>query len=128
MVIGLGVDVFEVSRMERALREGDAGFAASLFTCEEIEYCAHRPDPACQFAASFAAKEAVLKALSVSDSSPTHWHDVELRAAADGTRAVVLHGALKTLARKRGACRVLLSLSCSPSLAAARAILESEHD
>lgn len=128
MVIGLGVDVFEVSRMERALREGDAGFAAGLFTPEEIAYCERQPDPARHFAASFAVKEAVLKALSVPEGSGTRWHDVELRVAADGTLGVTLHGGAKALARERRIHRVLVSVSRSRGLATARALLESDHD
>lgn len=125
MVIGLGVDVFEVSRMERALREGDPGFAPELFTPDEIAYCRRQPNPSPHFAERFALKEAVFKALSITSEPGASWREVELRRA-DGSAVIVLHGRVEALARERGVRRVLHSLTRVQGLAIARAILESE--
>jgi len=128
MIIGLGVDVFEVSRMERALRDGDSGFPRDLFTPQEIAACERQPNPPRQFAALFALKEAILKALSVCEDSGAAWLEVELNLDADGAATASLHGGLEALARRRRVGRVLVSLSHAPGLAIARAVLESDHD
>jgi holo-[acyl-carrier protein] synthase len=128
MIIGLGVDVFEVSRMERALREGDPGLTRDLFTLREIADCERQSDPIPQFAARFALKEAVLKALSIADDGSPRWRDIELLTGDDGVATLTLGGALEAQARQRGVVRVFHSLSHTRGLVVARAILESDHD
>lgn len=128
MVIGLGVDVFEVSRMERALREGDPDLPLDLFTFEEIAWCKRQNDPTPQFAERFALKEAVFKALSIDDNTRGSWRDVELVVSPDRAPHVVLHGRVDAVARQRGVSRVLYSIVHTQGLTIARAILESEHD
>ncbi len=128
MLIGLGVDVFEVSRMERALHEGDPGFTHDLFTPAEIAYCQRQRDPIPHFAARFVVKEAVFKALSLNDEEPVPWRDVEVRIHESGDVNVALHGRLEQLAAARGVGRVLISITRARGLAMAGAILESRHD
>jgi holo-[acyl-carrier protein] synthase len=125
MVVGLGVDVFEVSRMEQALREGDPGFEHSLFTDDEIAYCRRQQDPAAHFAARFALKEAVFKALAVDHAAGVSWRSVELHVTPRATATVVLHSPLKELADARGIIRVFTSFSRAGGLVAASAVLES---
>lgn len=128
MVVGLGVDVFEVSRMERALREGDPGFSRQLFTPEELAYGERQPNPARLFSEWFALKEAVLKALSAPDAPPLSWRDIEFRAGSGGDCSVTLHGSAKSLADARGVGRVRVSMSHANGLAVARAILEDADE
>jgi holo-[acyl-carrier protein] synthase len=125
MVVGLGVDVFDVSRMEQALREGDPGFERGLFTDDEIAYCRRQHHPAAHFAARFAVKEAVLKALALDGASGASWRSVELSVTPGAAPAVILHGPLKEIARVRGIVRVLASFSHAGGLVAASAVLES---
>jgi holo-[acyl-carrier protein] synthase len=128
MVIGLGVDVFEVSRMERALRKGDPDLPRDLFTFEEIAYCTRQNDPTPHFAERFALKEAVFKALSIDDNTPGCWRDVELIVSPGSAPRLVLHRRIDAVARERGVGRVLHSIVHAQGLTIARAILESEHD
>ena len=64
-IIGVGIDVVETERM-RAVLARTPTFADRVFTEAEREYCRAKRDPTERFAARFAAKEAVLKALDES--------------------------------------------------------------
>ena len=124
MVVGLGVDVFDVPRMDEELRK-DSGVALQLFSPEEVSYCESQRYPARHFAVRFAAKEAVFKALGVDGCAAPRWRDVEVVLTPGGGREVVLHGTLKELAERRGVRRLHLSLSHTRALAMAGVILES---
>jgi len=60
-----GTDIVAVPRIETLIRDGGASFLNRWFTAGEIDYCAGKAVPSRHFAARFAAKEAVLKALPV---------------------------------------------------------------
>ena len=95
MLQGLGVDVFTVKRMRRALRD-DPGFPAVVFTPAEIADCTAEPDPARAFAARFAAKEAALKAVAVVPPDVGIFRDIEVRLR-DGRPSVAWRGRLAEL-------------------------------
>ena len=61
-IVGLGVDICEIARMERALARHPT-MRARVFTPEEIAYCDAKARPAETYAGRFAAREAVIKAL-----------------------------------------------------------------
>ena len=65
MIVGVGLDLCLISRMARALSRSEGRFAARVFTAEERQYCDERAAPAQHYAARFAAKEAILKALKI---------------------------------------------------------------
>ena len=125
MILGLGIDVFAVSRMERVLREGDPGLLRALFTAREIAHCQQQPHAATHYAACFALKEATFKALAPDGRLMARWRDIEIRPTASGRRAVLLHGRTKAAARRLGVRRILISLTHARGLAAASAVLES---
>ena len=62
MSVGLGVDIVEIERMRRIL-DRTPSFAHKVFTDAEQDYCNRKGNPATHYAARFAAKEAVCKAL-----------------------------------------------------------------
>jgi holo-[acyl-carrier protein] synthase len=135
MIVGVGVDLFEVARMEHQLRQGGAAFREELFTPGEIAYCETKRCPARHYAARFAAKEAVLKALAQGQPpegrSPDRgrrdgwtWREVEVRSEG-GPPSVVLHGSLHARAQALHVGRILLSLSHTRELAMANVVLES---
>jgi holo-[acyl-carrier protein] synthase len=120
MVIGVGVDLFEIARMTRELRDRDPGLREDLFTPAEIASCEASRDPMARYAERFAAKEAVFKA--VRPGRGASWRDVEVRPR--GRRAdVFLHGTMKAQAEALGVRRVRLSLSRSRGLAMASVVL-----
>ena len=81
-VIGIGVDLCEVDRMRTALA-ARPGCARALFTDDEQAYCDRRTDPTERYAARFAAKEAVMKAMGVGVGA-CKWREIEV---AQGRRA-----------------------------------------
>jgi len=128
MVVGLGVDVFDVGRVEARLHPHDTAFFQQIFTPDEIADCEGRPRPAAHYAARFAAKEAVLKALAppVEGEVPLVWRDIDIRRLRDGRHDVVLHGRVRALAEHRGVTRILLSITLARGLALASVVLEAQ--
>jgi phosphopantetheine--protein transferase-like protein len=119
-VLGVGVDLCEVDRMRRTLAR-TPGFADRVYTEAEQDYCRRRRDPAERFAARFAAKEAVLKALGAGIGSCS-LRDIEVVRAESGAPSLVLHGRAAALAADRGVTAWHLSLTHTATLAEAIAI------
>jgi holo-[acyl-carrier protein] synthase len=127
MIVGVGHDVFDVARMDAELRKQGASLRDELFTPDEVAYCEGKRYPARHFAARFAAKEAVFKALGVDPAKGQRWREVEIRNEATGQPRVLLHGDARGLARDRRVDAVLLSLTHTAELAAATVVLESRE-
>jgi len=127
MILGLGLDLVEVARIERILGDDAPGrarrFLDRCFTRGEQATCEARRDRASGYAARFAAKEAVVKALGA--PSGVRWTDVEV-VRAGGPPRVRLAGAAEAAARSRGVSRVHLTLTHDGGMAAAAAVLEGE--
>ncbi len=116
--MGVGMDLLEIERLERAL-ERRPRLAERLFTAGEREACADVPRPARHLAARFCAKEAVVKALALREWSP---HEIEVVGGRGGPPAVRLHGrAAARLAELGG--EVEISLTHSRTVAGAVAVL-----
>ena len=123
-VLGVGIDLVEVSRLEEALqRQGDR-FLTRIFTQEEQKYCSGKARAAQFYAARFAAKEAVAKAFGTGIGAELGWLDIEVRHNAAGAPVIVLLGKGGDLARARGIREVLISLTHTSSTAAASVILQ----
>jgi holo-[acyl-carrier protein] synthase len=116
-VSGVGLDLLDVGRLERALARRPR-LAKRLFTEAELEYAARRARPAQHLAARFCAKEAVSKALGVGGWS---FHDVEV-VATEAAPRVRLSGAAARRARELGG-EPLVSLTHTASTAGAVALL-----
>lgn len=124
MIVGLGVDLFDVPRMEAELRAPGADLGPVLFTPAEIAFCDRQRHPARHYAACFAAKEAAVKALALHGRAGVCWRDAEVRPEPGGTIGVALHGALRAEAERLGVTRVLASLSHTHRVATACVLLE----
>ena len=112
----VGLDVIEIARVRRAL-ERYAGFRDRCFTVEEQAYCDSRPNPAQHYAARFAGKEAVGKALGFGVARAFAWRDVEI--AGRPKPSVRLSGRVAAWAARVGAGAIDLSMTHSRELAAA---------
>jgi holo-[acyl-carrier protein] synthase len=119
-VIGIGVDLCDVGRMRASLARTPT-LAGRLFTPEERAYCEQRPDPAERYAARFAAKEAVLKAMGLGLGA-CRWHDIEVVRADSGAPSLRLAGTAAAAAAERGVERWLLTLTHTSDLAEAIAV------
>lgn len=119
----IGIDVIENERFARAL-ERRPRLAERVFTAGEREYCLSRPNPAQHFAARFAAKEAVGKALGTGVSS---WREIEVGSG--GQPEVRMSGVTGRRAAALGAGELSLSLShCGPVSVAVAAAAVSERE
>ena len=125
MIVGVGVDECEVARMGAALAR-TASMRDRLFTAEEQAYAAAaEPGMAAQrYAARFAAKEAVLKALGAGLGA-CKFVEIEVVRAESGAPSVLLHGAAAALASSRGANTVWISLTHTVERATAFVVAES---
>ena len=117
----VGTDLIEIARVRRAL-ERYPGFRERCFTEAERAYCDSRPNPPQHYAARFAAKEAVGKALGFGVARAFAWRDVE--TAGRPKPAVRLSGRVRAWAERAGAGAIDLSMSHSRELATAVAVVE----
>ncbi len=119
-VVGVGVDILEVRRLARAYERFGDRLVERVFTPEEAAYCLGRADWASALAGRFAAKEAVLKAISPEPPHGLMFREINIRA--DGGRpAVALTGAAAAAAAARGVTRVFVSISHEKEYAVATA-------
>lgn len=125
-ILGLGVDIIEVERIRAAIQRHGDRFHQRFCTASEAAYSIGMRDPAPFFAARFAAKEAVSKALGTGIGLQCGWLEIEVRRKASGEPFVVLHGGAAETAKRLGIARVLLSLSHTENYAVAQAIAVSE--
>jgi len=117
----VGTDLIEIARVRSAL-ERYPGFRERCFTEAERAYCDSRPNPPQHYAARFAAKEAVGKALGFGVARAFAWRDVEI--AGRPKPAVRLSGRVRAWAERAGAGAIDLSMSHSRELATAVAVVE----
>jgi len=113
----IGVDLIEIGRIERALRR--TGFRERVFTDAEREYCDSRPNPAQHYAARFAGKEAIGKALGCGVNFT--WREIEI--AGRPKPGVQLSGWTKAWGERVNAGAIDLSMTHSKELAAAIAVV-----
>ena len=128
MVIATGVDLAEIERVARALaaRHGER-FRARIYTAEEQRYCDSRGRGRAEsYAARFAAKEAVMKALGVGWGGDAGWQDICVVRRRGGPPMIELSGAALATARRKGIARLSLALSHAGGLAVAFVVAEGE--
>lgn len=112
MPLAHGVDLVEVPRIERMLAKPGDRFAERCFTDSERAYCESGGKLRVErYAARFAAKEAVMKALGTGWTGGVAWTDIEVVRDGTGRPAIVLHNAAKELAEKSGLREWAISLS-----------------
>ncbi len=116
-VIGVGIDLVDVERFRISLARTPS-MRTRMFTDGERRYAEQANDPAERYAARFAAKEAVMKALGVGLGA-FGFHDVEVVRAESGAPALVVAGPAETLAVERGVVAWQLSLTHTATSAGA---------
>lgn len=125
MIVGLGLDIAEVDRIEAAIRRHGAPFLERLFTPAEVSYCERHKNRFERYAARFAAKEAAMKALGTGWSQGVRWRDIEVTREVTGKPTLRLTGAARQIAERMGAKNISVSITHSGNLALAQVIFES---
>ena len=119
-VLGVGIDLCDVERLRAAMAR-TPGMRNRIFSALEQEYCERRKDPAERYAARFAAKEAVLKAMGAGLGSCALF-DIEVVNESTGAPHVALRDSAAELAAEKGVVGWHLSLTHTSSLAQATAL------
>ncbi len=127
MIVGIGTDLAEVSRVRAAIERYGARFIQRIFTPAEIAYVDRKANKYERYAARFAAKEAGMKAIGTGWSRGVRWQDFEVSNKPSGEPTLRFHGAAAEIAAQRGAVNVVLSLTHTVEMAMAVVILEGRE-
>lgn len=124
MIIGVGTDLCEIGRIERALDRFGERFARRILVESELERFYANRRPAAYLAKRFAAKEALSKALGTGIHFPMNWHNVAVENATSGKPALRFSEPLSELLRRRGIKQAHVSLTDETGMACAFVVLE----
>jgi holo-[acyl-carrier protein] synthase len=125
VIVGLGVDIAEINRMEAAITRHGKPFLDRIFTPAEIAYCERHRNRFERYAGRFAAKEATMKALGTGWARGVRWVDIEVTRLPTGQPTLTLHGKTREHAERLGMRRASLSITHSGNTAFAQVIFES---
>jgi holo-[acyl-carrier protein] synthase len=126
VIYGIGTDLIEIPRVERALARFGLRFAQRVLCEPELRRFRAHAKPASYLAKRFAAKEAFSKALGTGIRAPANWHGVWVSNLRSGKPQLEFSALLAALLEKRGIRRTHLTLSDERGLAAATVILECD--
>jgi holo-[acyl-carrier protein] synthase len=124
MIVGIGTDIIEVNRIERLLSE-QKRFKERIFTRVEIEYCEHKKNNVQNYAARFAVKEALLKAIGTGWREGVAFKEIEVKNNEKGKPELALSGTVKTITEEMGVKNIQVSISHLKDLAIGMVILEA---
>lgn len=119
MIKGTGIDIIEIERIQRAVE--NEKFIKRIFTKNEIEYFKTINNNIYTIAGSFAAKEAVVKALGTGVRG-FKWLDIEIVRDKLGKPIVILHEKARRISNEKGITKIELSISHCRQYAVAQAI------
>jgi holo-[acyl-carrier protein] synthase len=122
-IVSIGVDICEINRLQKIILQHQTRFLAKVFTSSEIAYCEKKVDKYPSYAARFAAKEAVLKALGTGLRLGLNWKDIEVHNDDLGKPHLKFYGKTGEVIENR---KVLLSLSHTKNNAIAFVIVEGK--
>ena len=124
MILGIGIDIIEVSRIQSSHERFGERFLNRILLPNEISYCLSYKTPGPFLAVRFAAKEAISKAFGTGIGAQLGWQDMEVGRKESGEPFVILHERGRKLLQARGGRSVLISLSHTQNYAAAVAVPE----
>jgi holo-[acyl-carrier protein] synthase len=126
VIVGLGTDLAEVDRIQRAIERHGPRFVERVYTPGEIAYVERRKAGRFErYAARFAAKEAAMKAIGTGWRRGVRWRDFETANLPSGKPTLRFHGVAAAIAEKLGVRHVSLSLTHTAVQALAVVILEA---
>lgn len=124
LIIGLGVDIAEVPRIQAAVERRGQTFLHRVFTENEIAYCERFKNKFERYAGRFAAKEATMKALGTGWRRGIRWVDLEVVREQSGRPTISLAGEAAKIAAQLGVRRISLSITHTEAQALAQVIFE----
>ena len=127
MIYGVGTDVVEIQRIEKALERFGDRFARRILCESELRRFAVHRQPAAYLAKRFAAKEAFTKALGTGIHAPANWHGVWVQNLPSGKPVLQFSEELARLLERRKILSSHLSLTDERGVAMATVILECER-
>jgi holo-[acyl-carrier protein] synthase len=124
MIVGLGIDIAEVHRIQAAIERYGKAFLERVFTAREIAYCESSKNRFERYAGRFAAKEAGMKALGTGWRRGVRWVDLEIVRLPSGKPTLELRGRAEEFAGRLGVVHISLSITHSENTALAQVIFE----
>jgi holo-[acyl-carrier protein] synthase len=124
MILGTGVDLAEVPRIQASIERFGRKFIERIYTPREIAYVERKANRFERYAARFAAKEAGMKAIGTGWRHGVRWQDFEVSNLVSGKPTLRFHGVAATFAEKLGVRNVSLSLTHTKEYGMANVILE----
>lgn len=124
MIVGMGIDVAEVKRIQAVIESQQERFLQRVYTAEETAYCEQFKNKFERYAGRFAAKEAAMKALGTGWSRGVRWVDVEVVRQRGGRPTISLKGEAKKIADALGVKHIALSITHTAEQAIAQVIFE----
>jgi holo-[acyl-carrier protein] synthase len=128
MIIGTGIDIVNIERIERLMARWGDLFLGRVFTEREIVWCQQRTRPPECFAIRFAAKEAFLKAIGWGLRNGIQWTDIEVESDPMGKPSLFFHRKAKEVLETHRIQKALLTLSHDRPYAVAHVLLEGRKD
>ncbi len=125
MIVGMGIDVAEVKRIQAVIESQKERFLRRVYTSSESAYCEQFKYRFERYAGRFAAKEAAMKALGTGWSRGVRWVDVEVVRQRGGRPTIALKGEAKKIADALGVRNIALSITHTAEQAIAQVIFES---
>lgn len=111
MVIGIGIDIIEIDRIKNSIDRFGNSFLNKIYTDKEISYCSQKNNSYQHYAARFAAKEAVYKALTTGWEKGLSWQNIEITNEDNGMPVVALNGKLESFLSDGKKLKISLSHS-----------------
>lgn len=124
IVVGIGVDLVKISRIEEMIDRWGARFLNRVFTPIEQAYCLRRKSPHIHLSARFAVKEATLKALGTGLRMGTRWTEIETVNNPAGKPEVKVSGRTRELAEAKNVLEILTSITHDHDYSIAQVVLQ----
>ena len=125
MIVGMGVDIAEVARIQAAIEKRGAAFLKRIYTPGEIAYCERFKNKFERYAGRFAVKEAAMKALGTGWQHGVRWIDLEVVREKSGRPTLAIVGEAGKIAARLGVTNIAVSITHTAEQALAQVIFES---
>src|SRR5437899_13089523 len=124
MIVGMGIDVAEVPRIQEVIESQRERFLRRVYTLDEVAYCEQFRDKYERYAGRFAVKEAAMKALGTGWSRGVRWVDIEILRRQGSRPMLELKGEARKIADRLGVKNIAISITHTAKQAMAQVIFE----